>query len=341
MGELLSLADAEVLRLWDGLRLGYTESRGLPLLRREIAAMHRGIGEDDVLEIVPEEGIYLAMQQLVASGDHVVVTAPAYQSLHEIARAAGARISRWMPEETSAGWRFDPGELRRLASAGVKLIVVNFPHNPTGFVPSAAELDEVVAIAREHGAWIFSDEMYRTLETGAPTLPSAAELYEKGVALSGLSKTLGAPGLRVGWLITRDRAMLARIAEAKDWTTICGSAPGEILAVAALRGREKLLARNRAIIARGLDAIDGFVAARPGVLGWSRPRAGSTGLARLLRKEPASAFCDRLLREKSLLLLPSALFDFGDAHVRLGFGRADFPEALAELRDWLGPAASV
>lgn len=335
--ELLATADAEVLALWENLRLAYTESRGLPLLRREIAALHEGASGDDVLEIVPEEGIFLAMQAIVASGDHVVCTAPGYQSLHEIARSLGAQVSLWpVDERADGGWTFDPQRLKELLAARkTKLVVVNFPHNPTGFVPTATEWAAIVALVRDAGARLFSDEMYRTLELDRAPLPSAVSLDERAVVLGGVSKTLAAPGLRVGWLVTKDRVLLDAVAEQKDWTTICGSAPSEILALAALRARAKLLERSRALVRRSLDAVDALVAAKPGLLRWQRPPGGSIGLARLLG-EPATAFCDRLLREKSLLLLPSTLFDFGDAHVRFGLGRADFPEALDELRAWLG-----
>lgn len=334
--ELLAMADAEVLGLWENLRLAYTESRGLPLLRREIAALHEGAVADDVIEIVPEEGIFLAMQSMVAAGDHVVVTAPGYQSLHEIARSLGANVSSWTPVERADGsWHFDPARLEALVTPRTRMVVVNFPHNPTGCVPSPDEQAAIVASARRAGAWLFSDEMYRTLERERPPLPSAVSLYENAVVLGGVSKTLAAPGLRVGWLVAKDRSLLDRIAEQKDWTTICGSAPSEILALAAIRCRDAILERNRALVGKSLDAVDALIAAKPGVLRWARPDGASIGLARLLT-EPASALCDRLLREKSLLLLPSTLFDFGDAHVRFGLGRADFPEAIGELRAWLG-----
>lgn len=334
--ELLAKAGPEVVALWEDLKLAYTESRGLPLLRREIATLHEGTTADDVIEVVPEEGIFLAMQSLVAAGDEVVVTAPAYQSLHEIARSLGARVSSWTPDERADGsWHFDPAHLDALVTTRTRLVVVNFPHNPTGCVPAQDEQAAIVETARRAGAWLFSDEMYRTLERDRAPLPSAVTLYEKAVVLGGVSKTLAAPGLRVGWLVAKDRPFLDRVAEQKDWTTICGSAPSEILALAALRSRDAILERNRALVRRSLEAVDAFLATKPGVFRWARPAGASIGLARVIG-EPASALCDRLLREKNLLLLPSTLFDFGDAHVRFGLGRADFPEALDELREWLG-----
>jgi aspartate/methionine/tyrosine aminotransferase len=178
--------------------------------------------------------------------------------------------------------------------------------------------------------------MYRWLEhaDGTTTLPSAVTLSDRAVVLGGLSKAFSAPGLRVGWLATRDRPLLRRLAELKDYTTICASGPSEILAIAVLRARNQILARNLALIRRNLDAMDAFLAALPGVLRWSRPRAGSVGLARLEQEASAGQYCERLIREAGILLLPSTMFEFGDRHVRFGFGRNNFAQALAELRAW-------
>jgi len=337
MSELLAGADDESRAMWRDLRLGYTETQGHPLLRQEIAGLYSGVAADEVIELVPGEGVFLAMTALLSPGDHVVVTWPAYQSLHSVARSIGCRVSTWAPEDES--WRFDPARLRSLVAAagGAKLVVVNFPHNPTGWLPAAGEMVEIAAIAREAGAWLFSDEMYRMLELDPATrLTCAAELYERAVALGGLSKSFGAPGLRVGWLVARDAGLRARIAELKDYTTICGSGPSEVLGLMVLRARESILERQVGIVRRNLAAVDRFLARAPGFARWSPPRAGSIGLAGLEGGRSAAALCDKLLEETGLLLVPSTVFDFGDGHVRLGLGRADLGDGLDELAAWLG-----
>jgi aspartate/methionine/tyrosine aminotransferase len=337
VAELVAGADPEAREMWRDLRLGYTEAPGHPLLRREIASLYRGVDADEVLEVVPEEGIFLAMTALLSPGDHVVVTWPAYQSLHEVPRSIGCRVSRWEPEDQES-WRFDPARLRALvAESGAALIAVNFPHNPTGWLPSAAEMAEIAAIADAAGAWLFTDEMYRMLEhEPGSRVPSGVELLDRGVALGGLSKAFGAPGLRVGWLVARDPRLRARLAELKDYTTICGSAPSEVLALMVLRARERILERNLALIARNLAAVDHLVARAPGFLRWSRPRAGSVGLARLQdERASASRLSEELLAGTGILLLPSTMFDYGDRHVRLGLGRADLADGLDELASWI------
>ena len=335
MAELVDWADEECLELWRTLRLGYTESPGLPLLRGEIAGMYEGVAADDVLEVVPEEGIFLAMTALLEPGDHVIVTWPGYQSLYSLAQAMGCEVTFWRPDEAQ-GWRYDPADVRRALRPTTRLIVANFPHNPTGYLPPRADYEELLAVAAEAGVHLFSDEMYRWLEQdAAERLPSAAERYERAVTLCGLSKTFALPGLRVGWLVSRDAAALARIAAAKDFTTICGSAPSEVLALMALRNAPRLIARSVAIPGANLALLDTFFADHEELFGWVRPRAGSIGLARLRAAEGSRAFCERLVQQAGVFLAPSWVFGYGDEHVRFGFGRESLPMALAALEAWL------
>ena len=333
--DLLNLADDETRALWDDLTLGYTESRGHPLLRAEIARLYAGIAADDCLVVVPEEGIFLALHAILQAGDHVVCTFPGYQSLYEIARGLGCEVTPWQPDE-AAGWQFDPDTLAQLLRPNTKLIVVNFPHNPTGALPGRADFHRIVELARRHNAYLFSDEMYRWLEYDpADRLPAACEVYEKGVTLFGMSKTFGMAGVRIGWVVTQDRDLFARMANLKDYTTICGSAPGEILALIGLRAKATLVARHLARIDRNLGLLDDFFRRYGEWLTWVKPRAGTIGFPRLLGAPEAEAFCRKLVTETSIMLLPSTVYDYGNRHVRLGFGRENLPEALARLTDYL------
>ena len=171
--ELLDMADKETHALWENLSLGYTDSQGHPLLLQEIAKLYEGgITPQHIVEIVPEEGIFIAMNVLLEPEDHVITTFPGYQSLFEIAASIGCQISKWQPDFT-CGLRFSVNELKRLVRENTKLIVINFPHNPTGALPSRAELQEIVALAKENNIHIFSDEMYRFTElTTTDRLPS-------------------------------------------------------------------------------------------------------------------------------------------------------------------------
>jgi aspartate/methionine/tyrosine aminotransferase len=340
MAELLELADDETRSMWDGLRLGYTESTGHPLLRREIASLYASIEADDVLVFAgAEEAIYCLLTTSLEPGDHVIVTWPGYQSLYELARAAGAHVSLHALREDD-GWSLDVDRLIRSFRPETHIVVVNAPHNPTGMLPTEEEWRRLAAACAEAGIRLVADEVYRFLEhDGAPTLPAGADLDEHAISIGVLSKSFAMAGLRIGWLATRDRNVLDRCARLKDYTTICSSAPSEVLALIGLRARDRVLARSREIVGANLPILDDFFARHEDALGWVRPRGGSTAFPRLVPDGPtgssADRFAARLVEATGVLLLPSSTFGFGDSHVRIGLGRTDLPKALNAVEAFL------
>jgi aspartate/methionine/tyrosine aminotransferase len=333
MADLLALADEESRDLWDGLTLGYTESSGHPLLRRAIAGLYEMVGPDDILVFAgAEEAIFCLANAELGPGDHAIVTWPGYQSLYEVARATGADVTLHELRE-DAGWAIDVDRLRAQITAATRLIVVNAPHNPTGMLPDRATYDGLVTIAAEAGAHLVVDEVYRFLEFDeAGRLPAGADSLERGVSIGVMSKSFALAGLRIGWLASRDRELLARCAAFKDYTTICSSAPAEILALIALRARDRVLERSRSIVAANLERLDRFFDDWPDRFTWVRPHAGSVGFPRLT--VPGITIDDwsaALVEAEGVLLLPGSQFGFGGNHFRLGFGRTDLPVALERL----------
>src|SRR5450432_3989252 len=243
LAELLSLADDEARGLWQDLRLGYTESSGHPLLRAAIAGLYETISPDDVLVFSgAEEAIFCLLNVAVGPGDHVIAGWPGYQSLYEVARAAGAEVSL---HELRAedGWALDVERIRSALRPETRLIVVNAPHNPTGMLPSQAEWRALVALCADAGIHLFADEVYRFLEYDeADRLTAGADALPTGISLGVMSKSFAMAGLRIGWLASHDRALLTRCAAFKDYTTICPSAPAEILSLIGLRAKDAVLA---------------------------------------------------------------------------------------------------
>lgn len=331
MDELLALADEECLRLWKDLTLGYTESAGHPLLRREISTQYDRLEADDTLVFSgAEEAIFATMNTLLGPGDHAIVLWPAYQSLYEVARSVGAEVTL-IPLEHETGWTLDLDALRAAIKPSTRIIVVNFPHNPTGYLPDAETFAAIVEIAREADVYLFSDEVYRFLEHDpVDRLPAAADLYDKALSLGVMSKSFALAGLRIGWLASQDRELLRRIAAFKDYTTICNSAPAEVLALIALRARETVLARSMEIIESNLPHADRFFSKWKEAFEWNRPQAGCIGFPRLLADTPVEEFADGLM-EDGVMLLPGSVYGYGDNHFRLGFGRKNFPVALEKL----------
>lgn len=338
VGELLRLAGADARALLD-LRLGYTESAGRPALRAAIAATYDGVSPDEVVGLgAPEEGIYLTMRTLLEPGDHVVVLTPAYDSLLNLAEHVSGNVSHWPISSRSGGWSLDLAAFERLVTPATRLVVVNFPHNPTGYLPTAAEFDALIDIVRRSGAWLLCDEMYRGLERDPATrLPSAADLYERAIVLSGLSKTYGLPGLRTGWLVIHDPTVREALINWKHYTTICAAAPSEQLAVVALSARETLASRSRRIIADNLAAAESFFSRWSEMFDWRPPLAGSIALVGI-NVPSATEYCHMLARDGGVLLLPGTCLGADDHSVRFGFGRAGFAAALAAYERYLDRA---
>ena len=336
MGELLALADDETRALWERLTLAYTESTGHPLLRREIAALYDGLEPDDVLVFAgAEEAIFCLANVELGPGDHAIVTWPGYQSLYEVAGATGATVTLHELHEAD-DWAIDLDRLRGQVTPATKLIIINAPHNPTGMLPDRATFDGLVAIAEDAGAHLVVDEVYRFLEfDAADRLPAGADALPRGVSIGVMSKSFAMAGLRIGWLATRDRALLDRCARFKDYTTICSSAPSEVLALIGLRARDTVLARSRAIVDANLAVLDPFFERWADRFTWVRPTAGSVGFPRLTA--PGITIDDwaaDLVETCGVLLLPGSRFGVPGDHFRLGFGRTDLPVALERLETY-------
>jgi aspartate/methionine/tyrosine aminotransferase len=337
MAELVSMAAPASLDLWQGLRLSYTESQGQPLLRGEVARLYQHISPENIIVSAPEEAIFIAMQTLLRPGDQVVAIAPAYQSLHEIARSIGCELINWsLTPGPDATWQLDLEQLEDSLTARTRMLVINFPHNPTGYTLTHNELDSVIQLARKHGLYLFSDEMYRLLEYEPVTrLPAVCDLYEKGISLSGLSKSFALPGLRIGWLATQESTLMESWLSFKDYTTICNSAPGEILGIIALQNKEQIVRRNLDIIRKNIASAEEFFGSHAQHFFWFSPKAGSVAFPEWLGGGPVEKFCQAVLDKQGVMIVPGSLFDFHGNHFRVGLGRSNLPEALAHVGEYL------
>ncbi len=332
--ELLDLepgSHERLLKHW----CGYTESPGAPALREVISGMYRGVRPEDVLVMAAtEEGIFVLYHALLSPGDHVIVETPCYESALEVARSTGARVSEW-PRSEENGWAHDLAALEKLIQPNTKIIYVNTPHNPTGLVMPASVFEQVRSLAASRGVIFFCDEVYRELEHDpADRLPAACEVYERAVSLGSMSKTYGLPGLRLGWLVSKDADILRRCLELKYYTTICTSAPSEFLSALALRHRQVLVERNREIVLRNLPLLDSFFERCSDLFEWVKPNASPIGFVRYKPQRDVLSFCEDVVGNAGVLLLPGTVYD-QPRHIRFGYGRRNMPEALAQFSAYL------
>ncbi|HEY2141626.1 MAG TPA: aminotransferase class I/II-fold pyridoxal phosphate-dependent enzyme [Solirubrobacteraceae bacterium] len=332
VAELLRLEPDAAERL-QALHLGYTEVPGSRELLAAIARGYELAESDDVLTLAAaEEGIFIAYHALLRPGDHVVVETPCYGSAVEVAHSTGASVSLWR-RRYEDGWTHDFDELERLLRAETKLVYFNSPHNPTGTQMSTASFQRLVEIAGERSLMLFSDEVYRGLEHDpVDRLPAAVDVYERAISLGTVSKAHGLPGLRIGWLASRDHKSLARIRDLKLYTTICSSAPSEVLAALALRHGEQLIQRSRRLVLANLPLVDGLLQRRADVFEWVRPTAGPIGFPQVAGNFHVQAWCEQIAERSGVLLLPGAVYKY-PRHVRVGFGRANLAQAVQRLEE--------
>lgn len=335
LSEVLEMANSESLKLWNNLKLAYTESSGHPLLKEEIAKLHTSISPDEINVMVPEEAIFVAMNCILKKGDHVVCTFPGYQSLYEIANSLACEVSGWQPNY-KRGCKFDVEELKALIRKDTKLVVINFPHNPTGATISKNELIEIIELCRQNNTLLFSDEMYRFLEYDEKDrLPSACDLYENAISLFGMSKSFALPGLRIGWLSSKNQKLVKEIGDFKDYTTICNNAPSEILSIIALQNKQQILERNLQIISENLKLLDTFFKIHDKLFSWTRPIAGPISFPELNANIPVEEFCKKLVEQEETMLLPATVYGFEGNFFRIGFARTNLNEGLKRLENFI------
>jgi len=336
MKYLLENASKDEMDLWEGIKLGYTESEGNPLLREAILQYYKIKTIENVIVASPGELNFISMNVLLDSKDHAITVSPCYQSLSEVVKSVNCELSLWKPSPDK--WEFNTADLEKLIQKNTKLIILNFPHNPTGSYLKREQLDEIVRIAKKHDIYIFSDEMYRKLIIDdIEELPPISDIYEKGISLWGTSKTFGLAGLRTGWLVTHDTDFLRKVVSFKDYLSICNSAPSEILSIIALNNIDKFLPQNLKTIRENILLFNEFVAKHPIISSFTPPKAGSTGFIKLNIENSALEFSNNLVNETGIMTVPAEMFEQQGKYLRIGFGRRNFPEILDILDKYLKP----
>lgn len=334
MQYVLDVASKNELKLWEGLTLGYTESEGHALLREAILQYYKIKTIENVVVASPGELNFIAMNVLLQPTDHVISISPSYQSLYEVVNSLGCELSYWKPNP--AHWKFEVNDLKALIKENTKLIIINFPHNPTGGYLTKSELMELVELARQHDIYIFSDEMYHKLIIDAKEeLPPISDLYEKGISLWGTSKTFGLAGLRIGWLVSQDLGFIKKVIAFKDYLSICNNAPGEILTIIGLNHIDHFLQPNLQKIKKNISLFEKFVNEHKLIDSFIRPQAGSTSFVKLNINESALTFSNNLVEATGIMTVPAEMFRHEEKYIRIGFGRNNFNETLEKLSEFL------
>lgn len=347
IGELLELGTESERAEFARAPLTYSPTWGSPALLEAIAATYEHVRPEHVLTFAgAEEAMFWAIQELVGPDEHAIVTVPNYQSMETLTLATSASVDG-LVLRAQDGWALDLEAVRELLRPHTTLIAVNFPNNPTGALPDRATFAALVEMCDANGIGLLSDEVYRGLELDPlRTLPQAADLSPSAISMNVMSKAYGLPGLRIGWLACRDRALLERLERRKHYTSICNAGPSELLATIALRNGERIRRRNRDVIAENLPRFATLFDDWPHLFEFEPPAGGCVCFPRYLGDDGVEAMCRDAVEQAGVLLLPASIYTSelgavpGD-RFRIGLGRHGADDALNALDAFLRSRGDV
>ena len=299
------------------LKMTYGAIPGSDRLRNAIAALYDHQARDNIVVTHGTIGAnVLVHQALVSRGDRVISVIPTYQQHYSIPESIGADVQH-LHLRAENGFLPDLDELRSLAIPGTRLIAINNPNNPTGALMDAAMLADIAAIARDAGAYVLCDEVYRgTDQHGSGLTASIADIYERGISTAGMSKAFSLAGLRLGWI-----AAPAEVIEAvmihRDYNTISVGLIDDHFATLALEHKDAILARSQRITRGNLAILSDWVDSEP-LISWVRPRSGTTALLKYDLPIPSRDLCIAVLAETGVMFTPGSVMEM-EGHVRIGY----------------------
>jgi aspartate/methionine/tyrosine aminotransferase len=301
--------------------LHYPQSNGIPELRERIAALYHGATPDNVLVTVGcIEANFITLQTMVAPGEEIVVMLPNYMQIWGVAQNLGMMVKTFSLRE-ELGWAPDMDELDEVVTDKTRLIAICNPDNPTGHILTEAEMEAIVAAAERADAWLLADEVYsgaeRLTDTETPTFWGR---YDKVLAMNSLSKAYGLPGLRIGWVVAPNDTV-DEIWARHEYVNISAPMLSNKLAAIALSPpvRPRLLQRTRDYIRKGYPILDAWLESHEGTFDVVPPEAAAIAYVRYNLDVNSTELVERLLREKSVFIVPGDHFGM-DRYLRISFG---------------------
>ncbi len=322
MIELEAIIGKKTSFLDDQLELGYASLQGDLRLREAITTLYEHENPDEIATFVgAQEAIFCAMYSLLKAKDKVVAISPIFAPLIATAEEIGCEIDLVSLTPTKDKWVLDLAQLEASIKADCKLLIINFPHNPTGAMLTEDELLKIIDICDQNNCWILSDEVFRGLEfKPEQRLPAVADLYPQAISIGVLSKSFATPAIRIGWISCQDKMIIERMIEIKSSFSICTSHIDEQFAIHIILQHEKVWERSRNKVLNNFSNFDRNVTKSHLLSRFIKPQAGCVCFPLLNDAILASDFSEELIQNKNLMTLPADLFISSHNGIRLGFG---------------------
>ena len=316
-------------------QLTYGHIIGSPELRSGIADQYETMSADNILLAGGAIGAnFLTYYSLIEPGDNVVSIFPAYQQLYSTAKSFGAKVKLWKLKWENQ-WKPDIDELSSLVDKKTKMIVLNNPHNPTGYLFDNQMLQQICMLAEDCGAYVHYDEAYKGLYVNENiSITSVVDIYEKGISTGSFSKSLSLTGLRLGW-IAAQKEIIEKCIKRRQYTTISNGMIDDALGALAMQHIDRIYARNLDIIRTNHKILSNWIRKEP-LIDWIPAQAGSVAFLKLNLEMPTEVFCLKLIEEKSTFLVPGSCFEM-EGFLRIGFGNETktLQEGLKRLTEFL------
>lgn len=319
--ELLALEGETTRERYLNLGLDYIENPGSESLRGAVANLYTTLNANDVRIMTgASEALFLLVWTVAEPGSNIVIEEPCYGNVPGVAESLGIEV-RKLPLRQEDGWKPDIGRLSRLVDEKTRIAYLVHPHNPSGSVLKREEMVAIASITERVGAILVNDEVFRLIPLEGEPAPSIADVVENAVSIGDMTKPWGLGGLRVGWIASRRHGLLDLLSSARDYSTMCCSAPGEFLAELALRNSERIIAPRLQTARDNLGRLTDAIARSDGKMSWRRPGAGYTAFVQMPEHISTVDFCRRLALEQRVLLLPGEVYGSEyAAYVRIGYG---------------------
>jgi len=337
---ILDLATPEEVSAWHSLKMQYSALGGGAALKQSISEHYSNLSTDNIVVFSgAAEALTCLYLSLLTKDSKALALTPYYAPMNLAIQNIGAHISEHSLQFLNNKWQLNFPDFNKKITTGLDLLVVNFPHNPTGFIPKRSNFESMINKAQTAGTWVICDEVFKGLELNKDNaIPPVCDLYERGVSVGSLSKAYGCPAARIGWIATHDKDLIEKLLTVKRYFSICASQFDEFIATIMIKNKETVLSKNKEFIQKNLHILTSeYLPELSTWLNFSPLSAGLVMFPELKINENSEQFCTNFLKESGCRLEPGSCF--GEQHnkyFRLGLGSNKFSEGLHELKYFLG-----